>query len=93
MLLLPKSTIPHREAALKKVRKIVVIKSNMRREAAATDPLAQITAPHQAAQSVTASQPPTEQGMPLPQRAAQSTTLTPDESAEFMTNAFASRCR
>ena len=62
----------------------------MRREAAATDPLAQITAPHQ---SVTASQPPTEQGAPLPQRVALSAALTPDESAEFMTNAFASRCR
>ena len=68
----------------------------MRREATATDPLAHIAAPHQAAQSVLASQQPperAEQGAQYPQRAALSASLSPDESAEFMTNAFASRCR
>lgn len=68
----------------------------MRREATATDPLAQISAPHQTAQSSSPSQLPlerNEQGIHPPQRVALPATLSPDESAEFMTNAFASRCR
>ena len=72
---------------------MTVIKANMRREATATDPLAQISASPQAAQSISASQQQFDRVEQVPQRVALSATLSPDESAEFMTNAFASRCR
>jgi hypothetical protein len=68
----------------------------MRREAVATDPLAQISAQHQAPPPPHIPQQSMERAdsaVTLPPRAVSSPSMSPDESAEKMMISFASKCR